>query len=112
MSARVCLCAGPLKGWSGFSGSFCFTQIARIPAICGQILWKLLFLGLEPWSGEPLCGAGAPSFSQGASEAALPLSLLSCHAQVLDQAGLRLCPLPVLMWHFFFFLEYPQMYIL
>lgn len=84
-SERVCV--QPLfRGMSVFLSSFCLTQNHS------QILWGLFFLGLEPRTGEPLCGSRDPhSFLQGGfCSHTLPLSI-SHHTRIWDQPILCLC---------------------
>lgn len=85
---RVSLCVSPLRVMSGFSGSFCLTWMTRISTdFYSQILWGFLFLGVELWAREPLCGARTPlSFGEGylgeggwGSAATLSFTVINCH---------------------------------
>lgn len=83
---------GPLKGIPGISGSFCLTQMARIPTSFYSQILCAFFLGLEPWIGEPLFGARAPHSFRESSAAMRSLPVLSHHGRVRDHLSLRLYP--------------------
>lgn len=65
-------------GVSAFSVSFHLTQKARIPIeFYNQILWELLLLGLELWTGAPGMGLGS-LIPSGEPLQPLSLSLSRC----------------------------------
>lgn len=74
-----------------------------------QVLWELLFLGLELWDEEPLCGARALcSFVGGLCSHALPLGAQRLFVVVVTAHFVSLAPslLLVLLWLFLYILRH------